>query len=263
MKLSRIKAYYHLIRELPSTITRLDEQSIALKRLEKSVESKLFGNNPANDSFYLSFENRFRGSMEDIQKRQSYYIPYLTEAKQSRLKVVDIGCGRGEFLALLRDNGHHGIGIDLNKNMVALARKQGLDAVNEDANVFLKKQPDQTIGAICGFHIAEHIPFSELLVLLRSCHKALSDSGTLILETPNPESLLTSTHNFWLDPSHLNPVPPATLEFALRHIGFKDVEIHRLHPAKSSPSTAGLSDDLKVIIERYYGPRDYAVIAKK
>lgn len=266
----KIKKYIHHFRIIPDTHTEvtslradLHEQKLANIKLEKLVQSQLFGNNHENDSFYIRFENKFRGSETDIKKRQAYYLEFLSHLAGTRQKVVDIGCGRGEFLSLMADAGIDALGIDLNKVMVEAVSKKGLTAKQVDINDYLKTAKKGTIGAITGFHLVEHIPFSDLLILLRNCYRVLESDGVVIFETPNPESLLVGSHNFWTDPSHLNPIPPATLKFALESVGFEDVVIHRLHPTKDSPQTKGLSDDLKEIVERYYGARDYSVVATK
>lgn len=267
---NKVRKYAHLLRILPiiHSDVEANRQAVSDLRkqnhdLEKFIQTRLFGNNPANDSFYIGFEHRFRGGESSIIDRQRYYVPYLEHLKGGRRRVVDIGCGRGEFLSLMSEEKIPAVGVDLNRAMVQRVRAKKLKAEVQDANEFLHNQRPGSVGAITGFHIVEHIPFSELLVLFRSCYASLNEGGLVIFETPNPESIPVGTHNFWMDPSHLNPVPPALLKYALESVGFKDATVHRLHPTLENPNTEGLHEDVKKIVERFYGPRDYAIIAKK
>lgn len=217
----------------------------------------LFANNHLLDVFYTAFEDRFRGDEKAITQRQEEYI---SDFKNSALDfkkypVLDIGCGRGEFLETLKRHGIRGIGIDINSDMVERAKKKGMEAIQGDATQFLKEARSQSLGVITGFHIVEHIPFPALLELFSSAHRALKKDGFVIFETPNPENLVVGACNFYMDPSHLNPIPPALLAFALETMGFRKVEVRRIHPV-DNPTTLE-HDDLQ---NWFYGPRDYCVI---
>ena len=249
---------------------KLSISSINMKRAGKIVAkdkhnvhaTELFADDHRLDDFYLQFENRFRGDEKTIIKRLEVYLPYfLDRSKHLNAKpVLDIGSGRGEFLELLSNNGISVRGLDINKEMVERSKSKGFDTVESDVQSYLIKQKENTFSAICGFHIVEHIPFPELMSLFSECYRTLEKGGTIIFETPNPENLTVGSLNFYYDPSHLKPLPPQLLAFCLEHVGFTDIEILPLHPE------AEINHDEKMISEalkRIFGPRDYAVIAKK
>jgi len=220
----------------------------------------LFADNHDLDVFYTKFEDKFRGSEHDIKKRLEFYLPYFknnTLVDFNNTPVLDIGSGRGELLELLGDNSIRAIGVDINTDMVGRSRAKGHEVVLLDANIHLKSLDKGSLGAVTGFHIAEHIPFPVLLSLFQSCYEVTVPGGFVIFETPNPENILVGSCNFYTDPSHLKPIPPALLKFALEHVGFKKTKINRLQPIKRSNDT-GMPNDL---FDKMYGPRDYSVIA--
>jgi O-antigen chain-terminating methyltransferase len=231
------------------------------KSASSTTDSELFADDHLMDSFYTAFEDKFRGSEEMISERLEEYLPYFTESKLNFKKtpVLDIGSGRGELLSLLKQHKINAIGLDINHDMVKRSQDKGLQAVQGDALTYLQAAKPQSLGAITGFHLVEHIPFNTLLRIFKAAHRTLENDGFVIFETPNPENIIVGTHNFYMDPSHLHPLPPTLLAFALETCGFKKVEIKRLHP-----DTEGSSEGLPPkIAERFYGPRDYAVIGYK
>lgn len=216
------------------------------------------------DSFYLAFENRFRGDAETIRERQSYYLPMLEELTplNSGLPLVDIGCGRGEWLQMLPERFKR-IGIDLNSMNVEACHAQGLDAVQQDALIWLANQPENSVAAVTAFHVIEHLTFEQFNVLLDECQRVLAPGGVVIFETPNPENLISAATHFYTDPTHLHPLPPAFTEFLVEFKGFDDVQIHRLNPI---PREYALNEDSEVARRcdaLFYGPQDYAVTASK
>lgn len=216
------------------------------------------------DSFYLAFENRFRGDAETIRERQSYYLPMLDELAplNSGLPLVDIGCGRGEWLQMLPERFKR-IGIDLNSMNVEACHAQGLEAVQQDALIWLANQPENSIAAVTAFHVIEHLSFEQFNVLLDECQRVLAPGGVVIFETPNPENLISAATHFYTDPTHLHPLPPAFTEFLVEFKGFDDVQIHRLNPI---PREYALNEDSEVARRcdaLFYGPQDYAVTASK
>ena len=224
-------------------------------------QDQLFANDHIMDSFYANFEDRFRGSESVIMKRLEFYLPYFDKSKLDfdKYPVLDIGSGRGEFIQLLKKNGINSIGLDINHDMVERSKNKGLKAVRDDALTYLQSSGTQKFSAITGFHIVEHIPFNDLLRIFQASHRALVIGGFVIFETPNPENLIVGSTTFYMDPSHLHPLPPLLLAFALENCGFRDVEIKRLHQDPlMSKSKVG-----KDVADLIYGPRDYAVIGYK
>lgn len=212
---------------------------------------------PSDPAFYLELEKNFRGTREEIRARLLPYLPLLQGADGSRLPVIDIGCGRGEWLSLLQEHQLGGRGVDLNPINGAYCRSLGLDVVTGDALQFLQSLPAGSIGVITAFHLVEHLPFPVLEELTRLAMQALKPGGLLIYETPNPENLLVATRSFWIDPTHRHPLPPELLEFLVVQKGFHHLETRRLHPGQHIEC---VDPELTSLL---CGPRDYAIIARK
>lgn len=213
------------------------------------------------DSFYKDFEDKFRGSEASVENRLAQYLHLFKSVDfVHENPVVDLGCGRGELLGLLHRNNIRVIGVDLNKNMVKRAKEKGFTAVQGDAITYIASANSNSLAAITGFHLVEHIPFRLLMKLFEESYRALAMGGFVLFETPNPENVMVGACNFYMDPSHLNPIPPGLLAFALEVCGFA-VEIIKLHPVME---TIEHDDDLvKNMANHFFGPRDYAVIGRK
>ena len=184
------------------------------------------------DAFYLAFENRFRGKREEIKERLRFYLPIISEgrADNSVSQAVDLGCGRGEWLELLRECDYAGSGVDLNICMVEECISRGLEAECSDAINYLKRLPAGSLSLVTGFHIVEHLPFAVLLDLFRETFRVLRPQGQAIFETPNPECAKVSMYSFFLDPTHRNPVPQELLCFLGNQAGFNETRVERLQP---------------------------------
>ena len=213
------------------------------------------------DAFYLSFENRFRGTREDIKKRVRFYLPFLRKARAGTKArpVLDVGCGRGEWLELLRERKIKATGVDLNEAMVAQCKERRLKVVQGDAIEFLRNLPDRSQGAVTGFHIIEHLPLEMLIELLMHSRRVLKPGGIAIFESPNCKNLVVGACNFYSDPTHRNPVFPDSAAFMLETHGFERVEIEYLMPAEGSPFDRS-RPEFSVLHDWFYGPRDFAVI---
>lgn len=231
------------------------------KKSKNADDDQLFADDHLLDAFYTAFEDKFRGDEQTIKERLQEHLPLFKESdvKFSKYPVLDIGSGRGEFLQLLKDNSISAEGLDINIDMVERSKQKGLKAVQGDALNFLLSKSPQTYGAITGFHIAEHIPFNILYRIFQACHAALTDNGFVLFETPNPENIIVGSCAFYMDPSHLHPLPPDLLAFALEQCGFRKVEIRRIHPVEGHEEEKA-PEEFK---NRFYGPRDYAVIGYK
>lgn len=214
-----------------------------------------------SDSFYRAFEEKFRGSQTEIRRRLEVYEEFieLIKTQISDERALDLGCGRGEWLDLLRDWNVQAFGVDLDSQMLAAARERSLDVQLKDAVEALKEARDNSISIVSAFHLAEHLPFSTLRILVSEAHRVLMPGGLLILETPNPENLKVGSHTFYLDPTHRNPLPPSLTQFLVEYSGFSRNTIIRLQQPSASP------DSTSVCIEDIiFGTSpDYAVIAQK
>ena len=228
-------------------------------------EANLADSNHHLDPLYLAFADRFRGSRPEIKSRQKAYVPFLRAASAgcADRPVLDLGCGRGEWLELLRDNEMAGFGVDSNRAMLEVCRSLQLPAVEADSLVYLKTLPDNSIGAITSFHMVEHLPFAAVIELLDQGLRVLRPGGLLILETPNPNNVLVGSCNFYLDPTHRNPLPGAMLRFFVEARGFTNCRMLELcpHPALADFSLA--DSPAKEFATYFYGPQDYGLIAEK
>lgn len=212
------------------------------------------------DLMYIAFEDKFRGSKNEIKERLKIYLPYIKDIKNDSY-VLDVGCGRGEWLELLRENNIKAKGLDLNTPMIEQAHTLGLDVINEDVISYLKKLPDNSINAMTGFHIVEHLPFEVMMSMFQESLRVLKTTGLVIFETPNPENILVGAHYFYNDPTHKNPLVPVTLEFILEYIGFESVEIKRLHTYADAASLEASEDAF--LNNNFYNAMDFAVIGHK
>lgn len=206
---------------------------------------------------YGRFAERFRGSADYVKKGQQFYLPYFT----GRRGVLDIGCGRGEFLELMREAGVAARGIDLSQESVDLCRHKGLQAERADLFRYLADLPEASLDGIFSAQVVEHLPPERLPEMIRLASSRLERDGVLAIETPNPECLAIFASHFYLDPTHTRPVPHALLTFYMEEYGLGLIEVRRLSPAiESMRALAGLPDDFR---EAFFGGLDYAIIGRK
>ena len=219
----------------------------------------------ALDALYVSFEDQFRGSREDIKERLRVYLPILKQAQlgTDEMPVLDVGCGRGEWLELLKEHNFRAQGVDINRILVGECQRQGLEVIERDVIVYLRTLPDDSLGAVTGFHIIEHLPFEVLIKLMDETVRVLKPGGVAIFETPNPENVLVGSCTFYLDPTHRNPLPSAVVTFMAEARGLCRVEVMPLHALEAyRVEEAGL-EITKRFNEYFYGPQDYAVVGWK
>ena len=223
-------------------------------------------------AMYPAFQDRFRGSEADVRSRLAVYLPDVARVATG-LGVLDLGAGRGEWLALLAEQGVPAYGVEENGEQAArLRRDQGLRLVDSDAVSHLREVPPASLDMVTAFHVIEHLDTDVLLHLLDAARAALRPGGCLILETPNPTNLVMAACNFYLDPTHRQPMPSALTSFLVTARGFRDVQIRPLHP-KEPVDLAGLrlpgvseqATDLVglALTKAFFGPQDYAVVATR
>jgi O-antigen chain-terminating methyltransferase len=213
---------------------------------------------PVESAFdYARFAERFRGSDEYVRAGQRFYLPYFA----GRHDVLDIGCGRGEFLELMREAGVPARGIDLSQESVEVCRRKGLQGEVADLFAYLTNLPESSLDGIFSAQVAEHLRPERLPEMIRLAASRLDRGGVLALETPNPECLAIFASHFYLDPTHTRPVPQALLGFYMEEFGMGEIEVHRLSPAvESMPALASLPADFR---EAFFGGLDYAIIGRK
>ena len=213
------------------------------------------------DSMYFSLEDTLRGTPEQIKETVQVYLPVLRDAAITD-DILDVGCGRGEWLEVLRENGFQARGIDTNRIVIQRCKELSLDVVEAEALTYLGSLPDSSLNAVTAFHFAEHLPLDALVRFLDESGRTLKSGGLLILETPNPENLLVGSCNFYLDPTHKNPIPIPTLKLLVEARGFRCQEVMKLHPVGSAKIE--VKDQLTSHLNHYlYGPMNYAVVARK
>ena len=212
--------------------------------------------------FYHAFEDRFRGSRELIKSRLRIYLPFVIPLKTiyDDCRVIDLGCGRGEWLELMVEEGFEAQGVDLDESMLAISNTAGLSVEKSDIIEYLQKIQDNSVEIVSGFHIIEHISSDSLQILVKEAFRVLKPGGLLILETPNPENLLVSTTEFYLDPTHNKPIPPKLLYFLAEYNGFARIKLLRM---QESQSISSLAEDMGVTDIFFAVSPDYAVVAQK
>jgi len=216
----------------------------------------------ALDSYYAAFEAAFRGSREEIKNRLRVYLDRVSGAN-SNLPVLDIGCGRGEWIELLKEQGVAAYGIDLNSVFIADARAQDLDVRQAEALAHLRSLGDASLAGLTGFHIIEHLELNDLISIIDEANRVLAPGGFLLFETPNPENLIVGASSFWNDPTHRSPLPPSVMRFMAGQRGFIDAEVIYLHEAEDALKITGGDEVADRLNQLLYGPMDYAIWARK
>ena len=214
-----------------------------------------------NLDFYRAFEERYRGSQEQIRLRLRVYLPFIKPliGLYGDAKAVDLGCGRGEWLELLKEEGFDARGVDLDEGMLVACKELGLNVQVGDAVGFLKELPEASQVIVSGFHLVEHIPFVDVQALVQEALRVLKPGGLLILETPNPENIVVGSSSFYLDPTHQRPIPPQLLAFLPDYYGYEKTKIVRLQESLELHSTKPprLLDVLNG------ASPDYSIVARK
>jgi O-antigen chain-terminating methyltransferase len=181
---------------------------------------------PPSDAVYVAFEDAFRGSDAAVASKVASYVPIFAGARD----VVDLGCGRGEFLAALTAAGVSARGVDTNAEMVAIARERGLDVRQNDALTFVAALEDASIGGAIATQVIEHLEPSYLVRLLETLARKLQPGAPLVLETINPACWLAFFSSYIRDFTHVRPIHPETLQYLLRAAGFGRVDIRYSAP---------------------------------
>jgi len=230
---------------------------------------------PFEEFNYLLFEDQFRGSQDAIKHRQETFLPYFVNSSN----VLDIGCGRGEFLELLKENNIGSRGVEIDAVMVASCRARMLEVQQMDAVTYLKTLDDGSLDGIFIDQVVEHLEPRYLIHLLSLCYQKLKPESTIIIETVNPLSFY-SFANFYIDISHKRPVHPETLQYLMSAAGFRECEKKFFSPVSDEgrlqkiQDTPGLNESVRENIVVYnhnidtlnsllFGAQDYAIIAKK
>jgi SAM-dependent methyltransferase len=262
--------------ELEERLTRVERKTRAPAPAAPAAEAPAPGppaSTPVGMPDYFAFESRMRGSTELVRERQREYVDSFRNADP----VLDIGCGRGEFLGLLAEVGIEARGIDLDADMVAYARGAGHDVQQADAITYLAGLPDGSLGGIFCSHVVEHLQPAALVRLLELAADRIRPGGTLVAETPNPRTL-GILPGFFADLTHAQPLHPETLALLARQCGFEAVELRffrefppeeRLREvvlpdeAEFDEAQTALRSNVDRLNETLFGPQDYAIVARR
>ena len=253
----------------------LSEEVAALRRslaTPPSAETAAAAEAAARDSPYVAFENRFRGSREEIRARLSDYVALFSELAP----VVDLGCGRGEFLELMKERGIAARGVEANANAVRACRSLGLDVAHGGLLAFLKTQARASLGGVFAAQVAEHLPPPVLMAMLREAHRVLRPGGLLLLETVNPRSVTGFLEVYNRDLTHERPLHPETLSFLAASAGFADVRVEMRSPVEAAARlqavpadgvparvAEALNENVAQLNALLYGPQEYALLARR
>ena len=265
---SLTRAVDELGRLARDTEERLRSAAVQLRTLQERVANSqdADGWGPRFAAIYDDFTEHFRGSTAEVSAKLEGYLPDVHRLAGPG-GVVDLGCGRGEWLDLLRAAGVPARGVDANPAFVAAGRARGLDMELGDALGYLDALPRDSVDMVTAFHVIEHLGTEDLLALLEAARGALRPGGCLLLETPNPTNLVMAACDFYNDPTHRSPLPPALTEYLVSTQGFRNVEVRSLHPKAAPPMTtcgAHACDQLnELVVRAHFGPQDYAVLGYK
>jgi SAM-dependent methyltransferase len=248
-----------LVRELTERLERLERRGATPGPMAPPVTVAAQPSAAAVPD-YFAFESRMRGSVEGVRDRQRRYV----EDFRGAAPVLDVGCGRGELLTLLRDAGIEARGIDADADMVAYARGEGLDVEQADLVAYLEGLEDGSLGGIFMGQVVEHLPAPTLVQALRLAAAKLRPGGLLVAETINPLSPL-ALRNYYADLTHAQPLVPETLELLARQAGFSETELRFLNePADrlTEPEDPVIAANVRRLNELLFAPLDYALVAR-
>ncbi len=217
---------------------------------------------------YKEYEDKMRGSREEIIERLKIYDSVFRNVKQNngdRINALDLGCGRGEWLELAENQyGVHALGVDMDSSMLVDCEKNGLRYVNANLVDYIKNAASNSVDIISLFQVAEHLEVSLLDEVLHECYRVLRRGGAIIVETPNPENMIIGACNFYFDPTHVTKLPPALLKIFVEGTGMKNAEIVRMHPYGAIKCDDSIDTDAtKQLASFFNNYADYAVIAYK
>jgi O-antigen chain-terminating methyltransferase len=247
-----------------------------LDRLLAALESKALPTaaqirevlTPLEETRYTGFEIRYRGDEDKIRAQQARYLPYFEPGG----RVLDLGCGRGEFLALLAEKGVEAYGIEGNGQTAAVCRDKGLRCVEGDILGKMAEVGEGSLSGIFSSQVVEHLPPPYLERMLGLSYAKLKPGGTIVLETVNPTSVFALVHVYFLDLTHHKPLHPQALRYLVESAGFREIEVLLSEPIEAERlQTLPGADEKTSILNRnidringlLYAPAHYAVIGRK
>jgi 2-polyprenyl-3-methyl-5-hydroxy-6-metoxy-1,4-benzoquinol methylase len=257
-----MKRFLDLREKLTQLTATLEERKMPTPSLVRKILQ------PLEDWRYTGFENRFRGSEDAVKIQLEEYLPFFKKGK----KVVDLGCGRGEFLDLLKSKWIDAEGIDINEQMVSICQDKGLTCRKGDILEQLIEYANGSLGGIFSSQVIEHLPPPYLKRMLELVYVKLEPSAPVVLETINPTSVFALVQIYHLDISHKQPVHPQALKYLLESSGFEDIQIQYSAPLEeemlktlpgADEQSALLNQNIDSLNKLLYAPPNYAAIGYK
>ena len=257
-----MKKFLHLKENLNALLATLEKKDLPSPAQIREISQ------PLDDFLYAGFENRYRGSEDSVKKQQEIYLTYFQPGK----KVLDLGCGRGEFIDLLQQKGVEAEGIDMNDQMIEICRDRDLNCRKASILEVLTECQNNSLGGIFSSQVVEHLDPAYVKRMVELAYFKLSPASPLVLETINPASVFSLVQIYFLDISHQQPVHPLALKFLMESAGFKDVEIkYSSLPEAEQLQTVPASDEYATILNQnidklnklLYSPTNYAAIGRK
>lgn len=216
--------------------------------------------------FYFELQGKFQSSVQADVNRLEMYRSALAnlDPKLPAGTWLDIGCGRGKWLGLVRDGGSHATGVDSSPAAIEQCKEAGFEVTEGDALEFLHSKEDESFAVVSAFHVLEHCPFEYCLNLVYQIARTLKPGGVLLIETPHPGNLLMAAEQFWMDPTHHRPIPLPLMEFLFEYCGLGVVHRFEVNPRPESEHLPlrelDLANRLDLLL---YGPQDYAVMGRR
>lgn len=217
------------------------------------------------DVFYTNLETRYRGSCQDVSKKLHPYLSYARAAyvRTGGKAALDLGCGRGEWLTMLKEHDIPASGVDLSSGQLAQARENDLDVREQDVLTALEATPDDSLSLITAFHLVEHLPFEDVAWIVREAQRVLAPGGVLIFETPNPHNLIVGATSFHNDPTHRSPLTHPVLSVLFETAGYSSCEVLFLNPHERLNEFLTKPNFDHEIAYLLFGAQDFAIIGQK
>jgi 2-polyprenyl-3-methyl-5-hydroxy-6-metoxy-1,4-benzoquinol methylase len=256
------KRFWEVLARIREDFERIIHNELRVMRQRPAMAGSAAANSPATAEpipvDWLAFANRFRGSEERIRSQQARYIARFAGTTG---EILDVGCGRGEFLDAARDAGLRARGIDLSKECVEVCSSKGLEAECEDLFPYLESLADHSIAGLYCSQVVEHLSPAAVARFIDLLGRKLRSGALAAFETPNPECLAIFATHFYIDPTHTRPVPASLLAYYLQEAGFGGIEVEYLEPAvESLPELAELPEGVR---SRFFGGLDYSIFGRK
>jgi SAM-dependent methyltransferase len=261
---ARLRAALSIVRSHVDALTHDIRHLVPPAVSPTNVVAAAEGLQQLDDVRYLGFEDEHRGTADDVRSVLGGYLADFLERRDLGGRLIDVGCGRGEWLQLVTEQGIAAIGVDSNEASAAAARELGVDVVVADAFEYLASLDEGSCLGVTAFHVLEHLHPTDQHRFFELALRVLQPGGLVVSETPNPTNLVVGASAFYRDPTHVRPIHPDFLTFLAEHVGFVGVELRFLHPRPQYELIGPFADEMMEDVRwALYGPQDVAVVARR